>query len=199
MKQIVVIHGGDSFPTYDEYLSFLKNLKVESIDSFRAKKDWKTTLQEALGGGYDVLLPRMPNKNNAKYLEWKFWFEKIIPFMKDGVILIGHSLGASFLAKYLAEERFPKKIRAMLLVSGPYNMSDYRPVAEFVLPDSLVRCERQCDKIFLYHSKDDPVVPFPELVKYQKALPSATARIFEDRQHFNQETFPELVADIKSI
>ncbi|OGG73069.1 hypothetical protein A3A38_01830 [Candidatus Kaiserbacteria bacterium RIFCSPLOWO2_01_FULL_53_17] len=199
-QQVVVIHGGDSFPAYDAYLSYLKNFKVDSIDSFRPKKDWKTSLPETLGGEYDVLLPRMPNKNNARYLAWKLWFEKMIPFLNDEVILVGHSLGASFLVHYLSEEQFPRRIRATLLVAAPYSIDmGAGTTPEFTAPDSLALLEKQGGKILLYHSKDDLVVPFSELAKYQKALPSATARAFNDRQHFNQESFPELVADIQSL
>lgn len=109
MKQIVVIGGGDAFPTYDAYLSFLKNFKAENIDYFKETPNWKSSLQEVLGDEYEVLAPRMPNKSNAKYVEWEIWFEKMFPFLNGEVILVGHSLGASFLAKYLSEEQFPKR------------------------------------------------------------------------------------------
>jgi hypothetical protein len=199
MKQIVAIGGGNVFPTYEEYFSSLKDFIPESIEYFKESQDWKSSLQNTLGDAYEVLIPRMPNRNNAKYLEWKIWFEKIFPFLNDEVILVGHSLGASFLAKYLSEESFPKKIVATLLVAGPYDSDGQRAMVEFNLPDSLTLLAQQGGKIFLYHSKDDPVVSFSELAKYQEALPHAKARIFENRQHFNQESFPELVSDIKSL
>lgn len=190
------------FPTYEEYLAYLKNFKIESLDFFRGKKGWKTTLQETLGDEYEVLLPRMPNGSNAKYLEWKIWFEKLIPFLEDGTILVGHSLGALFLAKYLAEEIFPKKITATFLVAAPYDTDGDRPLTEFVLPDSLRRFEEQGGKIFLYQSTDDPLVQFSELAKYQRALPHAQVRALEGRGHFldkDHPIFPELVADIQSL
>ncbi|MGD0328779.1 MAG: alpha/beta hydrolase [Minisyncoccia bacterium] len=202
MKTIAVIHGGDEFPTYEAYLLFLRNFKVESVDYFKERKDWKTNLQAALGNEYEecnVLLPQMPNKKYAKYQEWKIWFEKLFPFLNDKVILIGHSLGASFLAKYLSEERFPKKILATFLVAGPYDTDDTGRLVEFALPGSLALFEQQGGKIFLYHSKDDPFVRFSEFAKYQKALPRAKVSIFKDRKHFNQESFPELVTDIQSL
>jgi len=199
MKQIVVIGGGDVFPTYDAYFSFLNNFKVESVDYFKETPNWKSSLQKILGDEYEVLASRMPNKNNAKYVEWKIWFEKMFPFLNDEVILVGHSLGASFLAKYLSEERFPKNVLATLLVAGPYDSDGDRTMVEFILPNSLQLFEEQSDRIFLYHSKDDPVVAFSELAKYQKTLPRAKSSIFEDRKHFNQESFPEIVTDIRKI
>ena len=108
-------------------------------------------------------------------------------------------MGGSFLAKYLAEEQFPKSISETLIVASPFDSDGQDPIHEFILPSSFERLTKQAGKIFLYYSKDDPVVAFSELAKYQKALPHATARVFDDRKHFNQESFPELVADIKSI
>lgn len=194
-RQIILIHGGDFFKTYDEYIDSLKNWKI-SIEKFRPRHDWKTTLQEALGDSFDVLAPQMPNKFNAKYLEWKIWFERMFLFLNDDIILVGHSLGAMFLAKYLSENDFPKKIKALYLVAPPHNQT--AEIADFRLPKSLEKVAKQSSKIFLYHSKDDPVVPFTELAEFQKQLPSAKAQIFNDRGHFNQDKFPELISDILS-
>ena len=38
-KQILIIHGGNAFEKYDEYISYLQNRPV-SLDKFRTK-DWK--------------------------------------------------------------------------------------------------------------------------------------------------------------
>ena len=35
-KQVLVIHGGDAFATYEEYLSFLRNYKVD-LESLKRK------------------------------------------------------------------------------------------------------------------------------------------------------------------
>lgn len=127
------------------------------------------------------------------------WFEKVVPFLRDDVILIGHSLGASFLTRYLAEEPFPVRIKATLLVAGAYSTDMEEMTEEFAAPASLALLARRGGQVFLYHSEDDLVVPFAELAKYQTALPGATTRVFSDRGHFNQETFPELVEDIKGL
>lgn len=199
MKQVVVVHGGDTFTTHGEYIAFLKEFVIGSAEYFKKEPDWKATLQRELGDGYDVLLPQMPNKWNARYAEWRLWFEKMFPFLQDKVILVGHSLGASFLAKYLSEETFPKQISATFLVSGPYDRDGERPLAEFSLPPSLSRLEEQGGRIFLYHSSDDPVVPIRELSKYRNALPRAAVRTFTDRGHFNQGSFPEILSDIRNV
>lgn len=188
--QVVVIHGGDAFRTHGEYIQFLKDFPL-TIEQLRLKRDWKSSLPEVLGEEYDVLAPIMPNKTNAQYEEWVLWLEKILQFLEDGVILIGHSLGGTFLAKYLAEHTFPRRIGALLLIAAPHNHSG--ECGDFVIPESLEGVVRQVERIFLFHSADDDIVPFSELAEYRKQLPDASVITFIDRGHFNQLKFPELV------
>lgn len=211
-KQIIVIHGGDTFNTYKEYLSFLKSWQIDFKRYRAGKSDWKRNLGKTLGKDYEVILLDMPNKINAKYFEWKIWFQKFIPYIKSNPILIGHSLGGIFLAKYLSENKFPKKISAAFIIAAPYDdkNSDYSladPVthpdgrygADFTLPKSLKKFQQQAAKIFIYHSKDDSIVPFIDSEKYENSLENSVKRTFANRGHFNQENLPELIKDIKKL
>lgn len=198
MRQVVIIHGGDTFDTYDEYLKFLRGFEVSLEDATR--KGWKRTLGERLGDGYQAIPLKMPNEFNAKYLEWKIWFDKHVPFFEDAAVLVGHSLGGLFIAKYLSESEFPKRIAGVFLVAPPFDADDSEySLADFGLPDDISGLSRQAGALFIYHSKDDPVVPFADMAKYSARLPRAILRAFGDRGHFNQEEFPEIVADIQSI
>jgi uncharacterized protein len=196
-QQILIIHGGNVFDTHEHYLADLKSREV-TLDRMR-RKGWKDKLQEMLGEDYDVLHPLMPNSQNARYAEWKIWLEKIILLLDEPMILIGHSLGGITLAKYLSENDCPKKIRASFLVAPPYNTETRHPRADFNISLDLQKFSRQGGKIFLYHSRDDEVVPFPNFEAYKSRLPKAETRTFEDRGHFNSDEFPEIVEDIKSL
>src|SRR3989344_9033544 len=97
------------------------------------------------------------NKTNARFDEWEIWFEKLVPFLHDGVILVGHSLGGTFLTKYLSENQFEKKIKSVFLVAAVYdNHKEGYSLASFTLPKKL---NLQTENIYLFHSKDDPLVP----------------------------------------
>ena len=196
-KQVIVVHGGDTFNTHEEYLKYIQDFQID-IERYRTDKvDWKPWLRQKLGENYEVILPIMPNKTNAVFDEWKIWFEKLFPFINNDVILVGHSLGASFLAKYLSENKSPKKVSGVFLVSGVFDVdSEGYPLASFALPPKL---DLQSENIYLYHSKDDPIVPFSTLEKFATALPKAHSRTFEDRKHLNQGEFPELAEDILSL
>jgi predicted alpha/beta hydrolase family esterase len=63
----------------------------------------------------------MPNKQNAQYEEWKLVFEKIIDKLDENFILIGHSLGAMFIVKYLSENTISKTIEKTLLLGTPFD------------------------------------------------------------------------------
>ncbi len=198
-QQIIVIHGGDCFDTHEKYMAFLQSFEIDSIEYFKGK-DWKATLQERLGSGYEVIAPRMPNALNARYAEWSIWFEKLIPFLTDGVILIGHSLGGTFLAKYLSEKKLPVTIAATFLLGAPFDdEGSDESLVDFALPQSLSLFGEQGGKIFVYHSADDPVVDYFQQRKFLKALPHALPITFDGRGHFRQEEFPELIKDIRSV
>ena len=197
-KQVIYIHGGNSFEDYEKYLQHLRD---SDFDPFYDKqKKWKKTLDKDLGDSFEVFAPMMPSGHNAKYVEWKIWFEKLVPFIEDDVVIIGHSLGGIFVAKYLSENKLSKKILATYLLAAPYDDDDLDDsLADFVLPESLSLLEEQGGKIYLYQSQDDEVVKYNNVERYAEAIPSAEKVIFEDKGHFNQEEFPEIVESIKNL
>lgn len=194
-KQVVVIGGGTSFETYQDYLNYLRNKRLD-LNYLRGEKDWKSNLREDLGKNYDVLCAPMPNKRNAKYEEWKIWFEKILKLTNHELVLIGHSLGGMFLAKYLSENNVDKKILLTVLVAAPYEDrigGEY--LKSFSLPKSLELFSRQSENIYLIHSKDDPVVPYKQVHEYERKLDNSKIKAFDNKGHFNQPHFEE-IADI---
>jgi len=196
-QQIVLIPGGNAFRKYEDYLKDLENTKLSL--SFFDKKDWKTGLAAALGDSYQVIIPQMPNRFNARYKEWKIWFEKIADLLENDVILIGSSLGGIFLAKYLAENTFSKKLKAVFFLAAPYNTDKNSDLCDFVTSEDLSNIEKQTKRIFIYQSKNDEIVPFEDCRKYERLLPEATLRVFESYGHFKLLEFPEIVKEIRSL
>lgn len=195
-QQVVVIHGGDSFATQKRYIRSLKKWPV-TLKKFLPKSGWKSSLPKELGQKFQVLMPQMPNKSNARYAEWKIWFERMYPYTKTNVILVGHSLGAIFLAKYLATTKFPKKITAVILVAAPHNHT--ADIGDFYLPRSLHQLSQQASQIIFFHSPNDRVVAISELAAYGRLLPTAKQVIIKNRGHFSNDRFPELVRLIKKL
>lgn len=76
-------------------------MATREVNPFEEKKRRRMTPQEQLPE-FKVIKPEMPNKDMARYSAWKLWFEKHLPFLdSEKLIVIGHSLGAIFLIKYL--------------------------------------------------------------------------------------------------
>ena len=197
-KQIIVIRSPHPSGPPNQYVSFLKSIEIDFEKM--TSKGWKDTLEKKLGKGFEIVLPKMPNAANAKYLEWKIWFEKMISFFENKVVLVGHSLGGIFLAKYLSENKFPKKILATFLVAAPYKNknADYS-LADFILKKDLGLLQDQSGKLFIYQSQDDDVVLFTDFEKYKKALPNASFKEFKNKGHFNQKNFPEIAREIRKV
>jgi uncharacterized protein len=197
-RQIIFIHGGETFDTYEEYFEYLAHYEIDLAEV--PKKRWRDALAEHLAETHELIAPAMPSPKNAKYAEWKLWFEKYLPIIREDAILIGHSLGGIFLAKYLAENTLPKKAKALFLVAAPYDDSDSPySLADFTLPPSLHRIRDSAERIVLVHSEDDPVVAFADHAKYQAALPEAVPMVFTDRGHFLTESFPEIEYEISLL
>ncbi len=192
-QQILFIHGGESFATYDEYISWLKYDSVfdpERAD--RRAKRWHRQLESALPG-WTVLRPQMPNDVNARYLEWEIYFDKVVPFLEDGVVLIGHSLGGTFLMKYLAMRVLPITVHSIHLVAPSFGVPD----TTFSVHEDISKVANlaQCT---VYHSIDDTIVPYAETSAGMLRMPHAQLITFTDRGHFLSETFPELIDAIRS-
>jgi predicted alpha/beta hydrolase family esterase len=113
---LVIIGGGNSFNTYEEYLADLKYWDARFYDDTTG---WKTTFYRELSDTFTVLIPTMPNKGNAVYEEWKIVFEKFALTLSPDTAYIGHSLGGIFLAKYFSENTL--SARAVHLIAAPFS------------------------------------------------------------------------------
>lgn len=190
-RQILFIHGGNSFNSYERYLN---DLKTSAVDYERLKYSlsWKDWIAAGVDERADILTPRFPNSNNAKFNEWKIYFEKILPHLSGQVSLVGHSLGAMFLVKYLHSYPLERVMEQLILLAPAYNDDSLEDLGSFAI-SSAKGLEISAKNIHLLHSKDDPVVPFSELAKFQKDLPTAKVHIFDDKNHFFDPEFPELL------
>ncbi len=196
--QIFIIHGGMTFKSKKDYLHFLKTKEVSIEEKIRWTDEF---LKKNLGKNFEIIKPRMPLQDNAKYEEWKIHFERHFPQLKNNIILVGSSLGGIFLAKYLSENKFPKKILSIYLICPPYDNSlpGDDLVGGFKLKSDLSLLEKNSKNLYLMFSKDDDVVPVAHVEKFKKKLKNANFVVYKSKNgHFNISEFPEIVKMIKA-
>lgn len=138
----------------------------------------------------------MPRPKHPEYWAWARRIDELV-MVKRRPILVGHSFGSSVLLKYLSETVRRPAVAGLFLVATPFWGSDF---PEYALPHDFGARVRNVRPIYLYHSRDDPEVPFDHLQRYSRLLPHAVVRALDGRGHeFDQPEFPELVADIRRL
>jgi len=202
-KQILFIHGGTSFSKHDNFLRYLENLPLDRVLKADSKR-WPENIKSLQSEDCEVFYPKMPNTQNSKYEEWKIWFERHFEVLHDELILMGWSQGGLFLLKYLSENKMPVQIKTLFLVAPVFvalvDEKTQEDGGDFNFDTSQVgKVGNQVSDIQIFHSKDDFVVPYEHSVKLQAALPKATLHTFEDRNHFLQEEFPEIIDLLKQV
>ena len=156
------------------------------------------SLQDALGVAYEVRYPRMPLEENTGYADWKIRIALELSSLDNKIILIAHSVGGSILLKYLIEERVEKSIAGLFLLATPYfSGDDIWNDAQINLPQDFAAKLPAIPRMFLYHSRDDEVVPFDHLALYAAKLPQAIVREFDGRGHQFANNLTEVAEDIK--
>jgi predicted alpha/beta hydrolase family esterase len=154
------------------------------------------SLRDALGGAYEVRSPKMPNEGSPEVGALKGKIAGELATMDGEAILVGHSVGAHMLLKYLSEEAVEGPFAGLFLVAAPYAGTGGWELEEYALPeDSASKLPEGLPMIF-YHSRDDEVAPFAHLALYKVMLPGATFREFEGRGHQFGDDLSEVARDI---
>jgi uncharacterized protein len=156
------------------------------------------SLRQALGEGYTVIHPQMPNEDAPEYAAWKDQILRELAALDGKVMAAGHSLGASVWLKVLAEESLTDKIAGIFLVAAPYWGAEDWEVDDYKLHDDFAAKIPKVP-IYLYHSTDDAVVPFEHMAMYWQKLPKANVRIMNGRDHQLNNDLSAVAADMLQL
>ena len=158
-----------------------------------------TSLGSALGAAYDVRCPKMPDEDSPEYGAWRDRISGELAAPGGEVFLVGHSLGGSILLKYLCEEETSKPVAGLFLVAAPFWGAEDWEFDEFALPEDFASKLPPGLPVFLYHGRDDKVVPFAHLALYSEKLPRATVRELDGRGHQLDEDLSDVARDISGL
>jgi uncharacterized protein len=165
--------------------------------SHEADEKLAVSLRDALGRGYDVRSPKMPNEDSPEVEIWKGRISEELAAMDGEVVLVGHSVGALVLLKYLSEEESEKPAAGLFLVAAPYVGTGGWEIEEGALREDFASKLPDGLPMVFYHGREDEVVPFAHLALYEEKLPRAIFRGFDGLGHQFDDDLSEVARDIE--
>lgn len=157
------------------------------------------SLEKALGKDYQIIYPQMQTDDVAPDFGWLKQIGEEIGKLRDDVILVAHSLGASLLLKYLSENSVSKKAAGIFLISTPFWSGKEEWVQELKLQKDFAGNLPKNSRIFFYHCRDDEEIPFDHLASYRHKLPGATFHEIESGGHQLDNNLNLVAKDIKDL
>ena len=150
---------------------------------------------------HNIRFPPMPDEADPSYSRFKPVIEHELRVLNDGAIVIGHSLGASFLLKLLTTTARRKLFGGLFLLATPYwggagwRYEGFEQVAlRANYAEALPRAP-----LHFYHCRDDATVPFAHLALYAADLPGARVHAFDSGGHQFENRLGEIAADVRSL
>ena len=138
MKKVFVVHGLGSAPDH-------------------AWRGW--LVDELKNKNIAVENPQMPGDDNPICKEWVDLLNKIID-PKDENYIIGHSLGARAVLRYLEAGG---RARGVILVSGRFGKPKSGTLGTFYNePLDFSKIKNNSEKFVVFHGSNDPNIPFED-------------------------------------
>jgi predicted alpha/beta hydrolase family esterase len=164
-RQVLFLQGGGE-GTHDEWDDQL-------VDSLRA----------ALGDGFEVRYPRMPDEGDPSEAVWGPAISGVIEALEDGSVIVAHSIGGTLLIRELAERPPARSLAAIVLLAAPFVGEGGWPGDEFAFDDDLGRRLPDGVPIHLFHGLDDTDVPPAHADRYASVIPQAQVDRLPGRDH----------------
>lgn len=129
-----------------------------------ADENWFPWLRDELTArGYDTVVPRLPTPEGQSLASWTRAFDEQVGPLEDDSIMVGHSVGATFILRLLEKRNSP--VHAAALVSGfvgDIGLAEFDGInATITRGDLDWRHIRAMARVWrIYTSDNDPYVPF---------------------------------------
>lgn len=138
-ERVFIIHGWEGTPDSNWFPWLRKELEKQ---------------------GFEVIVPAMPDTDHPIFSEWLADMQKIICHPDKNTYLVGHSLGAIAILRYLESLPTGQKIGGVVLAAG---FSESLGIKEtesfFVEPLNYERIKNSAEKFIAINSDNDPYVP----------------------------------------
>jgi pimeloyl-ACP methyl ester carboxylesterase len=141
----------------------------------------------------------MPDEANPTFATWRLALENEFATLRDGAIVVGHSVGGTILINVLAECMPKVALGAIVLIAAPFigeggwTSADIEPASDLAarLPPAV--------PVFLYHGDKDDIAPIAQVALYADAIPRARVRRLANRDHQLNNNLAEVASDIREL
>src|SRR3989344_3681561 len=152
--------------------------------------NWFPWLKEKLEEkNFDVIIPKFPTPLNQTLESWLRAIKKHEDKISNETVLIGHSLGAAFILRYL--EQSNKKIKAAFLVAGFHKQlgSPYDKINSTFIEKKFnwEKIRKNCGKFFVLCSDNDEFISLDVSRELAKNL-NAELIIIKNGGHLNEQS-----------
>lgn len=186
MKNAFIVHGTYGYPT----------------------ENWIPWLQKKLeADGYTVMVPQFPTPEHQTLEDWMAVFEQYRDEMNDETILIGHSVGATFLLSVLETLQTP--VKATCFIGGfASQLTKENPLLQVLLSTFVDKefnwpvIRDRAGRVYVIQGDDDPYVPFEKAGELARNLQTELT-IVRGGGHFDEQSghtqLPELLNRIRQL
>lgn len=157
------------------------------------------SLRRALGGGYEVRYPAMPNEDDPSEATWRPALERELAALRPGAVVVGHSAGGTIAVHVLAGAPESAALRAIVLVAAPFVGDGGWTIDDLVPRTDLAAGLPAGVPVLLYHGEDDEVVPVAHVALYAAAIPHARVRRLPGRDHQLNDDLSEVAREIRAL
>ena len=163
MKRAFIFHCWEGVPEYCWYPWVKKQLEEK---------------------GYQVIVPEMPETELPKQRLWIPRMEEIIGIPDENTVLIGHSIGAVSILRYL-EALQDERVGGVVMVAGFTDNLGFEELENyFEKPLDFAKIRQHCGRFVAIHSDDDPYVDLVHSQIFEKEL-GAEIFVKKGKKHFS--------------
>jgi len=164
-REVLFIQGGGE-GTHDEWDDKLVN-----------------SLRRELGDDFEIRYPLMPAEDDPSDAVWGPAIMQAMATLKDGSIVVGHSVGGTILIHTIAEQPPGLQLAAIVLIAAPFVGDGGWPADEFELPRDLGARLPLGIPVHVFHGLDDETAPPAHADLYVRSIPQAQLHLLPGRDH----------------
>jgi predicted alpha/beta hydrolase family esterase len=157
------------------------------------------SLGKELGPKFHVRYPMMPNEASPDDQTWKKALARELAATGEGAIVVAHSVGAAVVIRFIAESEPTPMLAGVFLIAAPFLGDGGWPSEDGETSKSMAAKLKTDVPLYLYHGRDDEVVPFAHVDLYANALPRAVIGRLDGCNHQLNEDLSPVARDIEQL